>query len=438
MESLTFCARKTGSLTCSVLAFFVLDRVDGDEKVWNRFRGPNGSGISHAKTVPATWQERDYNWTVRIPGVGYGSPVVWDDRIYVTSGNEDTGERQLYCLNVSDGQIRWQRKYPGMTYYQHRDNAYAASTPAADAEGVVFSWATPDRVMLVALDPSGKERWRRDFGPYKGLHGGAVSPIIVNGLVVLPNDQMHPDRFPGYASGPAGKSFLIAVDRRTGNTRWMIERTSTLAGYSIPSLHRYEGGEELIFTGTSHGITAVNPLTGAVNWELPDVFPDRCVGSPISADGLVLAGFGYGLRGTRFLAVRPVRDGTTIRPIIVHDVKKSVPLVPSALAKDGRLYLWTDAGVVTCLELSTGELHWRERVGGQFYSSPVWIDGRVYGVSRDGKVVVLAASADFELLSEVDLGEPFNSTPAIADGVMYLRTNYRLLSLGGTPSLEQK
>ena len=404
-----------------------------DDEHWGRFRGSNGAGISRAKTIPVTWGQKDYNWTLALPGLGYGSPVVWGDRIYLTSGDEDSGERHLMCLNVSDGVTRWQRKYTAKPYRQHRDNAYAASTPAADAQGVVMSWATPGEVVLLALDPKGKELWRRDLGPYQGLHGGAVSPIIVGDLVVLPNDQMHPDKFPGYASGPPGKSFLMAVDRKTGRTRWKVERRSSLAGYSIPCLHRFDGGEELIFTGTSHGITAVDPASGTVNWELPDVFPDRCVGSPLSNSGLILAGFGYGLRGTRFVAVRPERNRTRkgVQPVITYDVTKSVPLVPTALAKDGRLYLWSDAGIVTCLDLASGKVFWRERVEGTFYGSPVWVDGTLYCMARNGDMVVLSASKTFELLARVSLGEPSCATPAVAGGVMYLRTNSHLFSLGG-------
>jgi outer membrane protein assembly factor BamB len=421
-------SRKTFLLVLLLLCPGLVTAEDGE---WGRFRGPNGSGVSDAKNIPVTWGGKNYNWTVRLPGVGYGSPVIWGDRIYVTSGDEETGERRLICLNVSGGETRWQTKYTGATYKQHRDNAYAASTPAADAQGVVMSWATPGEVVMLALDPDGKELWRRELGRYQGLHGGGVSPVIVGDLVVLPNDMMDPKRFPGLASGPPGKSFLIAVDRSTGQTRWKVDRRSSLAAYSIPSLHRFDGGEELIFTGTSHGITAVDPASGKVNWELPDVFPDRCVGSPISDSGLVLAGFGYGMRGTRFVAVRPVRDRNAVLPVIAYDVKKSVPLVPTALAKDGRLYLWSDDGIVTCLELATGEVFWRERVQGRFYGSPVWVDGKLYCIARNGDVVVLAASETFNLLARVSLGEPSNATPAVASGVMYLRTNSGLFSLGG-------
>jgi outer membrane protein assembly factor BamB len=182
----------------------------------------------------------------------------------------------------------------------------------------------------------------------------------------------------------------------------------------------------------AHGITAVAPLTGRVAWEVDDVFLDRCVGSPIVSDsGLVIAGFGYGRRGDRCVAVRPdasVRGGA---PTIVYDVRKSVPLVPTPIVKDSRLYLWCDDGVVSCLDVDNGALIWRERVDGEFYGSPVWVDHRLYCIAKNGDVVVLAAADRFQLISRVPLGESSFATPAVSDGVMYLRTASRLFSLGG-------
>ena len=139
--------------------------------------------------------------------------------------------------------------------------------------------------------------------------------------------------------------------------------------------------------------------------------------------------FGRGLRGQRFVAVRPDK-ASDAKGELVYDVTKSVPLVPSFVVKDDLLFLWTDSGVVTCLDAPTGDVHWRERVGDSCYSSPLWIDGRLYGISKRGEVVVLAASDEFEELGRVNLGEKTFATPAIADGVMYLRTESRLFSLG--------
>ena len=403
------------------------------EGEWTRFRGPNGSGISEAATVPATWTEWDYNWKVKLPGIGHSSPVVWGERVFVTSGEPETAKRFILCLHSADGRVLWQREYSSRTYAQHRDNCYATATPAVDAEGVVVTWTTPEQVVLLALDLDGGEVWRRDFGPFVSNSGSGISPILYEDLVVLENDQDDPSLDPGYKKHPpepAGTSSLIAVDRKTGETCWQIKRTTSFAAYGTPCVYQAEDGRrELIFTNTACGMTGVDPQTGHVNWELNQKFLDRTISSPVVASGLVFAGSGVSIRGTRYVAVRP--GSREQEPQVAYEVRQAVPMVPTPLIKDGRLFLWTDDGIVTCLKIASGEVIWRERVGGSFYGSPVWVSGRLYCIAKNGDVVVLAAADDFELLSRVPLGESSYATPAVAGGVMYLRTQSHLFSLGG-------
>lgn len=403
---------------------------------WARFRGPDGAGISAATTVPVMWTDADYNWKVRLPGVGHSSPVVWGKRIFLTCGDPRTAQRSVLCLDTGDGRIAWQRDYPSKTFRQHGDNSYASATPAADGDGVVVTWSTPEEVLLVALDNDGREVWRRGLGPFVGTHGTGASPIIVEGLVVLANEQEDPKALPeAYGKDPkrpAGKSFVVAADRQTGKTRWQLDRRTAIAPYSTPCVRRCaDGAVELIFAGTGHGITAVDSATGKVRWEGGDFGRDRCVASPVAGPDLVIVGHGFGLRGSRCAAFRagPRPEGDSWAP--VYAVTQSVPLVPTPLVKDGRLYLWCDSGVVTCMEVVRGDVIWRERVGGTFYGSPVWINGRLYCIAKNGEVVVLAAADKFEVLARVPLGEPSFATPAVCGGVMYLRTRSQLFSLGG-------
>jgi len=407
-----------------------------DEQPWSRFRGPNGAGISDAATVPVRWTEKDYNWKVELPGAGNSSPVLWGNRIFLTCGDGKTAKRMILCLDTADGRKLWQRDYPSKTYRQHRDTGYASATPAADARGVVVSWTTPDEVVLLALDRDGNEVWRRNLGPFVGLRGSGTSPIIVEDLVVLANDQEDPNLLPENAGKPrtsrVGKSFLIAVDRKTGKTRWQTDRRTSIASYSTPCIRRPGAGRpELVFTSSAHGITGVDLATGKVNWEVADILPERCVVSPVVAPGLVIGTHGAGIRGTSCVAVRPGSRTKDVEPAVAYKVTKSVPLVPTPLVKDGRLFLWSDDGVVTCAEVSTGEVVWRERVGGAFYGSPVCVDNRLYCTNKRGEVVVLAAADEFEVLARVPLGERCYATPAVSGGVMYLRTDSHLFSLGG-------
>ena len=265
-------------------------------------------------------------------------------------------------------------------------------------------------VGAVALDLEGKELWRRDLGPYVGIHGSASSPIIAGSLVVLANDQMDPKvmkRFlPKDASMVPEKSFLIAVDRKTGKTRWKIDRRTVLAGYSTPCVRQTGGAApEVVFSGTAHGMTGVDLATGKVNWEIKGILNSRVVGSPQLYEDLVFGSYGSGLSAQRLVAVRAPRKGGVKEPKVAYDVSQSPPLVPSCLIKDDLLFLWTDSGIASCLDAATGKRHWRERVGGNYYSSPVWIDGRLYCTSKEGDVVVLAADKKFKLLAKNPLGE---------------------------------
>ena len=405
------------------------------EGEWSRFRGPNGSGLSAATTVPIRWTEKDYNWKIGLPGLGHSSPVVWDKRIFVTCGDPTTALRTLLCVDALTGRTLWKHQEPSKTYGQHRDNSYATATPAVDADGVVITWSTPEAVMLLALDLQGHELWRRNLGPLVSLQGSGSSPILYQDLVVLANDQEDMERSPGRKKdgpNPTGQSFVVAVDRTSGEIRWQTETKTFLAGYSTPCVHRAEGGRpELIFSNTAHGIMAVDPDTGEVTWEFGQPFSDRAVISPVVAPGLVIAGHGAGIRGTRCIAVRPGSSGQGTVPTLGYALTKALPMVPTPLITDGRLFLWADNGVVSCLRVATGETVWRERVAGDFFASPVCVNGYLYNVSKNGEVVVLAAGDMFEVVLRIPLGEPSYATPAVADGVMYLRTRSHLFSLGG-------
>lgn len=427
--------------TCRILSAIAVSWLTavsaaGGESDWTRFRGPNGTGISEARTVPARWTDQDYNWRIRLPGPGHSSPVICGSRVYVTCGDPGTALRTLLCLDAATGRTLWKHEESSRTYGQHRDNSYATATPAADAKGVVVTWTTPAAVMLMALDLDGREVWRRDLGPLVSLQGSGSSPILYQDMVVLANDQEDMEVSPGRRKdgpNPAGRSFIIAVDRATSQTRWQTETKTYLAGYSTPCVYQAEGeSPQLIFSYTAHGILSVDPASGKINWEFGQPFLDRAVISPVLAPGLVIAGHGAGIRGTRCIAVRPGSPGQGTAPSLAYEITRNLPMVPTPLVKDGHLYLWCDDGVVSCFEVATGQLVWRERIEAEFYASPVWVDGRLYNVSKKGEVFVLAAGDRFQVLHQISLGESSYATPAVANGAMYLRTLTQLFSLGGT------
>jgi len=390
---------------------------------WTRFRGPNGSGVSNAATVPTKWTEKDYNWKIKLPGAGHSSPVLWGNRIFLTCSEDRGCQASLLCISAGDGEILWEHGYETKSRRQHSDNCFASSTPAVDKNCVYLAWGAPDQLVLLALDHNGKQKWRWSLGTFDGGHGSAISPIICKDLIVLAND--HP-----------GKSFLAAVDRNTGKTRWRIERGSGKASYATPCIFKpKDGPEQLIFGSTAEGLASVDPDTGAVNWvlsALPRNTPStRWVSSPTTAGGLVIATYAFGSHGLQAVAVRPgSKDGNTA-PQLEYTIEKCVPSVPSPLVNGELLFLCTNDGIISCHRVLTGQRLWSERLEGAFYASPICVNGRLYCISKKGEVFVIAASESFELLARNSLGELTYATPAVAGGRMYLRTYAHLISIGG-------
>lgn len=386
---------------------------------WPRFRGPNGAGIGEAPRVPTQWTEQDFRWRVPLPGVGHSSPVVWNDRLFVTSAEEETATRHVQGLDPATGQVLWSRNYAGEIARKHQHNSFASSTPAVDSDHLYVTWSTPKEFVVLALDHAGIEKWRVDLGPYKAGHGSGASPIVYEDLLVLGNDQ-------------EGASSIVALDRKTGAVRWRVPRKTKVA-YSTPCVYQRPGQDpSLIFTNWEHGVMGIDPRTGSTRWEL-QVFDqnhvETSIASPIVAGDLILGTCGWLGYAVQTVAVRPEASPSSAAAEIFR-VDRGAPLTTTPLAVGGLVCLWADEGIVTCVDAATGKQHWRNRVGGTYYGSPVAEGGRIFCGSRDGEMIVLAAEKEYRLLARNPLGEGTHSTPAFAHGRLYVRTFTHLIALG--------
>jgi outer membrane protein assembly factor BamB len=384
---------------------------------WTRFRGPNGAGVSEVR-FPATWTDDDYVWKATLPGEGHSSPVAWDGRLFLVSGNEQDGTRYVVCLDAVTGRQLWVRQYASQPHRKHSLNSFASSTPAVDAQGVYVCWATPSEYVVLALDHAGQQRWRVDLGPFKAGHGFGVSPIVHGSLLIVPGDQ-------------DGDSFLAALRTADGSIAWKVPRDSQVT-YSTPCIYRHaDGSEVLVFTNWNYGVQGLDPATGRTRWQIQPFGKkeiETAIGSPIVAGDLIVATCGWLTRQTHLVAIRPPESGTGAATE-VYRLQRAAPLTTTPLATRDLLIAWADEGIVTCLDARSGQLHWSRRVGGTYYGSPVAAGDKIYCISKDGEVVVLAADAQFQVLGRNDLGEPSNSTPAVIDGRMYLRTLRQVMAL---------
>ena len=391
---------------------------------WTRFRGPNGTGLSPATNLPAKWTEADYHWKAALPGQGHSSPVLWGDKIFLMSADAATATRYVLCLSAADGRELWRRQYESQTHRIHTRNTFGSCTPAVDAERVYVAWSTPDRLTLLALDHDGKDVWDLDLGPVVSEHGFGMSPMLYQDLVILSNSQQAEELEPGQQPG---KSSMLAFEAKTGKPRWNQPRVSSRVCFSTPCIYQPAGGPpELICTSTSDGVFSLDPLTGQENWKTPGTLTMRVVSSPLIAEGLIFGSVGSGGGGNTITAVRP---GS--KPETAYTIKLNASYVPTLVAQNGLLFIFNDKGVVSCADVATGEIHWRERLGRGFSGSPVIGDGKVYIIDDDGNVHVIAVAKQYQLLGSNPLGEPSRSTPAIAGGRLYFRTLSHLVSVGG-------
>jgi len=402
----------------------VLPALVSQGQEWTRFRGPNGQGISDATTIPAKWTQADYNWKVVLPGGGHASPVIWADKVFIASGDQEAGQGFLLALNVSDGQVAWRKDFPLAKYRVNTLNSYATATPTVDADHVYVLWPTAKETVLAALDHEGNETWRRVFEGVRNQHGAGSSPVVFDDLVVFTLEHEN--------KSTDAKSAWIAVDRKNGQTHWTLGRqTSAKTSYSTPCVYSHDGKQQLIFASDAHGITSINPLDGTVLWEDADAFSSRVVASLVIADDLIIGTNGDFGRGKRLIAIRPGSSDGSVQAKEVYKFDDNfMPYCPTCIAKDGLLFMFDDVGYVTCLRSTTAEQLWRERPAAKFLGSPVCTNGKLYCVTATGDVVVVKAAESYELLAINPLGEKCHSTPAIAGGRMYVRTFSHLFSIG--------
>jgi outer membrane protein assembly factor BamB len=290
-----------------------------------------------------------------------------------------------------------------------------------DEHHVYFTWSDNAHFQLAALKHDGKEVWRRDLGALENRHGGGISPIVFEDMVIIQKDLR-------------GPSAIYAINRMTGKTIWKVDRRwddKNQTTFATPLVYQPESGEPyLIFNSISSGMTAVNPKNGQTLWELPDVFPQRPIMSPIQVGELIFSSCGAGNVADSLVAIRPPQM-TGDKPEVAYSIRKSAPYVPTPVAKGSHLFMVSDGGIATCIDAPTGKEIWKEKLGDTYFSSPICVDDRIYVVSRRADVVVFRAADKFELLGRTLINQATNATPIIDNGRMYLRTESHLYCLSG-------
>jgi outer membrane protein assembly factor BamB len=434
-------------LTLISTAFAAIARADN----WERFRGPNGAGISSDKNIPIKFGKTEgVLWKAKVPGNGASSPIVWGDRVFLQTASLDASERSLLCFDAKTGKEIWKRSIPGIVpnHVVRKDSTLASATPTTDGETVFVPFWDGKDILLVAYNFKGDKLWERNFGEFISQHGAAASPILYKDLVILSIDKdayqevvdETKKKEPGAKKAPMKKipvpnpSTLYALDKKTGKTVWETPREAVRACYSIPFLLEKPGAApELIVTSTT-AITSYEPLTGKSNWYWTWTFnkgPLRTIAATTYTDGLLIAMSGDGSGERLAVGVALNGQGKEIRPERIWANDKQFPYVTCPLIKGEHVYFVNDLGVAGCFKAKSGEKVWFERLpDAKFYASPIMIDGKIYIGSEQGDVYVIEAATKYNLLAKNSFGERILATPAVADGRMFLRTQNHLYCIG--------
>jgi outer membrane protein assembly factor BamB len=387
-------------------------------RYWPRWRGPSGQGLAIDSGYPDRWSSNEnILWRAGVPGRGHSSPIVWADRIFLTTARGD-GRASILAFNRTDGKLLWETFNPDTTSENlHQKNSHASATPSTDGRRVYASFGNKG---VMAVDFDGRVAWHRSLGTFANYHGTAGSPLLYKDRLIV---------FQDHAGGSSGGAFVAALDTSTGKTIWSTPRRGTV-GWSTPVAIRAFDHDEIIVSSQSL-VHAYNPDTGAELWtcrgNLFEVIP-----TPVVGHGMVFCSSG---RAGPTLAIRPGGKGDVTGSHLAWQSPRGSPFVPSPLLYGDTLYLVNDmASIATALKATSGELVWQGRMGVAtregFSASPVGVDGKVFFTNDEGETFVLRAGPTFELIHVNRLDAQVLASPAMVERKWYFRTGRELLAIG--------
>jgi outer membrane protein assembly factor BamB len=383
---------------------------------WPQWRGPLQDGHSADTRLPVEWSGENVVWKTPLPGIGQSSPVVWGDRIFLTSSLEEGRERLVFCVDRQTGKLLWQQSaWKGQPEPTHDMNGWASATCATDGQIVVAFFG---RGGIHAYTVEGKHLWSRDLGMFECPWGTAACPIIVGDLVIQNCDS-------------DADAYITALDKQTGKEVWKTKRRDH-RGWSTPIVIDSGKQRELVVNGHA-GVQAYDPASGRELWFCQS-FSGRGEPTVTPAGGLLCTV--NGLTGDIY-AVRPGGDGdVTASHMAWHTPRKGGRDTPSPIAIGEYIIVCDMSGVATCYQGKDGRVLWRERLGGKFSSSPIAANGLAYFINEAGRTLVIKPGAKLEIVAENELpagkGELFRASPTPCDGQILLRSRSQLYCIGET------
>jgi len=390
------------ALACSILVLTAGSKAAPSPSDWPSWRGPTRDGLATpGQTPPTTWSENEnVLWKVPIPGRGHGSPTVVGDRIYLPTADPVARTQTVLCLNRKDGKLVWESLVHGSGAEPGKQANSSAASPSVtyDGDQLFINFLNSGAVYTTALDLSGKKLWQQKICDYVIHQGYAASPVIHDSLVIVSADHK-------------GGGVVVGLDRKTGKIVWSQPRPKH-HNYTTPSIVKAGGRTQMLLSG-GNLISSFDPLSGQKLWEI-EGSTEECVSTIVTDGERIFASGGY----PKNHVVAVMADGSG--KIAWQNISRVY--VPSMIVKDGYLYAVMDAGIAVCWKSDTGEEMWKERLGGDFYASPVMVGNRIYASNVAGKTYVYEATPKgFQLLAQNQLGDQSYASPVICGNHIFLR-----------------
>ena len=417
---------------CFIITVAVVTPTLGEN--WPGWRGPRGDGSSLDAAPPKRWNgETGENiaWKVPMPGLGHASPVVWNDRVFLASCLVESGERVLICFSRRSGKQLWQQTvFQGGLEVIHPLNSFASGTPATDGERVYVGFLeasdkqvvapnvgserliNPGEIVVAAYDMGGKQEWVVRVGDFVSAHGFSSCPVLFKDMVIINGDH-------------DGDSYLVALDKKTGEERWRTMRRHKTRSYATPIIREIDGRIQMVLSG-SQCVTSFNPQDGSRNWEI-DGPTQQFVASMVYDGKLFFMTCGY--PDYHVMGIRPDGQGNVTDSHIAWQHSLARCYVPSPVVLKGFLLVADDRGTVNCFDAKDGTVVWKERLGSHYSASLVHANGLAYFLADDGITKIVRPGKKLEVVAENPLGEHCIASPAISDGQLLIRGEKHLFCI---------
>jgi len=387
-------------------------------KYWPQWRGPSAQGYVAPGKYANTWSPtRNVKWRVPVAGAGNSSPIVWGDRIYLTTAQDAGARLSLIAFARANGKQLWETAVPTAGIERvHQKNGHASATPVTDGRMIYASFG---RHGLLGFDMNGKIIWHRKFGTINNYHGPAGSPVLYKDRLFIYQD---------HKGSSDQQAFIAAFDAKTGKTLWETPRTETV-GWGTPVVVN-TGARDEIIVNSQRRVAAYDPDSGRELWTVRGM-TFEVIPTPVVGDGLVFTSSG---RAGPTLAIRPGGTGDVTDTHVEWSTPKGSPFVPSGVVHDGLLYLVNDMqSILTVYETKSGALVYQGRMGVAtregFSASPVIVNNELYFTNDDGDTFVVKAGREFNLMHTNSLGARTLASPALVDGIWYWRTADHLVAI---------